>query len=64
MPDTRGMQETNTARFPPKHGLPETSVANEITKAAAAMRKALQNPSPAHANVLKEKMLSAVINNL
>ena len=64
IPETGGVQETDTAKFLPKYSLPETSAADEIIEAVATMRKALRNPSLAHTNILKDDKLSTVIDNL
>ena len=64
IPETGGIQETDTAKFLPKYNLPTTSAADEIIEAMVTIRKALRNPAPEHTSVLEAGKLSDVINNL
>ena len=64
MPETGGIQETDTARFYPKYAIPTISTANQIAESLDTIAEALKAPAPTHTDISENEKLCAVIERL
>ena len=64
VPETNGIQETDTAEFFPRYPLPTISPASQIAEQLDAIKVVLEQPVPAHSDVTEDAKLRAVIDRL
>ena len=64
IPETKGIQETDTAEFYPRIPIPTISVASQIAEDLESIKNTLESPTPTHTDVTENVKLSAVINRL
>ena len=62
IPETNGVQETDTATFFPAVPLPTVSVASQIAESLETIKQALtERPTPTHSDISEDEKLSKVI---
>ena len=64
IPETKGIQETDTAEFYPRIPFPTISVASQIAEHLDAIKTVLEHPIPKHTDVTEDAKLTAVVGRL
>ena len=64
MPDTGGIQVTDTAEFFPKHTIPSTTTTTQINDSLDTIVKMLKDPIPPQTRVITDKRIGDIIDGL
>ena len=64
IPETGGIQETDTAKFFPQHAVPTVSTAERIAESLEDIKEAINKPMPTHMDITESQRLCAVIDRL
>ena len=64
IPETGGIQETDTAKFLTRYPIPVVSIAERIAESLDTIKEAIKDPLPSHTDITENQELCAVIERL
>ena len=64
MPDTGGIQVTDTAEFFPQYPIPNTTTTTQISNSLDIIANMLKRPIPPHTKVIDDERIATIINGL